>query len=405
LRCKQRRPAGRSALLAMCVHDVLRQARFHADPVRREPARFRSLLNSPGARAPDPAQERDVDGMPRNTSLDRKRWVEILARYGVADARRSVRELCLTLAPFVLLWALMLFSLERFGYWACLPLAIPAAGFLVRLFMIQHDCGHGSFFPRRASNDRLGRVLGVLTLTPYGYWRRTHAVHHATTGNLDRRGMGDVPLLTVAEYQARSRGGRLAYRLPRHPLVLLGLGPFYLFVLKYRLPLGLMRDGRAVWISTMSTNLAIAGVVVLMCSLVGVRSFVLIQLPITLLAGAAGIWLFYVQHQFEGTYWARQSEWNVHAAALRGATHYELPSVLRWFTANIGIHHVHHLASRIPSYRLREPLADHPELRDVSRLGLLQSVRCFGLMLWDEESGRLIRFRELRKSRHASAPS
>jgi omega-6 fatty acid desaturase (delta-12 desaturase) len=291
----------------------------------------------------------------------------------------------------------MLHALERYGYWACLPVALPAAGFLVRLFMIQHDCGHGSFFRRRSTNDRIGRIIGVLTLTPYGYWRRTHAVHHATTGNLDRRGMGDVPLLTVAEYRALPRRRRIAYRLSRNPLVLLGLGPLFLFVLKYRLPVGLMRDGKGVWISAMSTNLAIAGVVVGLGALVGIRDFLLVQAPITLLAGSAGIWLFYVQHQFEHTHWARQDRWSFHAGALRGATHYDLPGVLRWFTANIGIHHVHHLASRIPSYRLREPLVDHPELRGVGRLTLRQSLACFRLALWDEESRRLVAFRALRK--------
>ena len=327
-----------------------------------------------------------------------KQWAEILAPYGVADPKRSAVELFFTAVPFLLLWALMLFCLERFGYWACLPLAVPAAGFLVRLFMIQHDCGHGSFFPDRTTNDRIGRIIGVLTLTPYGYWRRTHAVHHATTGNLDRRGMGDVPLLTVAEYRALSRWRRIAYRLSRNPLVLLVLGPFYLFVLKYRLPMGLMRDGKSVWISAMSTNLAISGAVVVTCALVGIQEFLLIQLPITLLAGSAGVWLFYVQHQFEDTYWASQREWSFHAAALQGATHYDLPRVLRWFTANIGIHHVHHLASRIPSYRLPEPLAAHPELRGAGRLSLGQSLGCFRLALWDEESRRLVGFRDLRKT-------
>ncbi len=327
--------------------------------------------------------------------LEGKRWVKILARYGVPDPRRSTFELFVTAVPLFLLWALMLYCLESYGYWACLPLALPAAGFLVRLFMIQHDCGHGSFFRRRSTNDRIGRIIGVLTLTPYDYWRRTHAVHHATAGNLDRRGTGDVPLLTVSEYRALPRWRRIAYRLSRHRLVLLGLGPLYLFVLKYRLPVGLMRDGMGVWISAMSTNLAIAGGVVGMCALVGIQDFLLVQVPITLLAGSAGVWLFYVQHQFEDTYWARQGGWSFHAGALQGSAHYDLPWVLRWFTANIGIHHVHHLASRIPSYRLREALADHPELRGVARLTLRQSLACFRLALWDEESSRLVAFRDL----------
>ena len=323
--------------------------------------------------------------------------MKILARYAAPDPKRSVFELLVTTVPFLLLWASMLFSLQFLGYWACLPLAVPAAGFLVRLFLIQHDCGHGSFFRRRRTNDALGRILGVLTLTPYAYWRRTHAVHHATSGNLDRRGTGDVGLLTVAEYRALPRWRRIAYRLSRNQIVLLALGPIYLFFLKHRLPVGLLRDGKEVWISAMCTNLAIAGVGAGMCLLVGVQPFLLIQVPITLLAASAGVWLFYIQHQFEDTYWARQGEWSFQAGAMHGSTHYDLPAVLRWFTAHIGIHHVHHLASRIPSYRLREALADHPELREVGRLTFRQSLGCFRLALWDEESRRLVAFRELRK--------
>ena len=322
--------------------------------------------------------------------------MEILARYGIPDGKRSVFELCSTAVPFLLLWALMLWCLESYAYWVCLPLALPAAAFLVRLFMIQHDCGHGSFFRRRSTNDWVGRVIGVLTLTPYDYWRRTHAVHHATSGNLDRRGIGDVDLLTVAEYQALPRWRRIAYRLSRNPFVLLGLGPLYLFVLKYRLPLGLMRNGKGVWISAMSTNLALAGIGVGVSALVGLQNFLLTLLPITLLAGSEGIWLFYVQHQFEDTYWEKQANWSFHAGALQGSTHYDLPGVLRWFTANIGIHHVHHLASRIPSYRLHEAVADHPELRDVGRLTLRESFKCFRLALWNEQSRMLVAFRDLR---------
>ena len=202
---------------------------------------------------------------------------------------RSVFELIATALPFFLLWALMLWVLQRYGYWACLPLAVPAAGFLVRLFMVQHDCGHGSFYRRRKANDWTGRIIGVLTLIPYDYWRRTHAVHHATTGHLDRRGMGDVPLLTVAEYRALPRWERFGYRLSRNPIVVLGGGPFYLFLLKYRLPVGLMGDGKEAWISTMANNVAIAGVVAGMCALVGIGNFLLIQLPIVLFSASSAM--------------------------------------------------------------------------------------------------------------------
>jgi omega-6 fatty acid desaturase (delta-12 desaturase) len=324
---------------------------------------------------------------------DARHWVSVLSRYREASLGRSLTELAITGVPFVALWLAMLLSL-RYSYWLCLLLAVPASGFLVRLFMIQHDCGHGSFFRRRRANDWLGRVLGVLTLTPYGYWRRTHAMHHATSGHLDRRGTGDIGTLTVREYQSLPAWRRALYRVKRHPIVLLGLGPFYLFVLKHRLPVRLMRAGRGPWLSTMSTNLAIAVVIGLLVASLGLRDFLLVQAPITLLASSAGVWLFYVQHQFEHTYWEWGADWNVHSGALHGSSHYDLPPVLRWFTANIGIHHVHHLCSRIPFYRLGDALRAHPELRRVSRLTLVGSFRCLCLALWDEDQQRLVAFRE-----------
>jgi omega-6 fatty acid desaturase (delta-12 desaturase) len=281
--------------------------------------------------------------------------------------------------------------------WIYLILLLPASGLLVRLFMIQHDCGHGSFLPTRNGNDWVGRIIGVLTLTPYDYWRRSHAVHHATSGNLDHRGIGDVDTLTVAEYLARSPWGRLRYRLYRHPAVMFGLGPVYLFVLQSRLPLGFMRKGWRPWVSTMATNLAIAAATGAMMWVVGLWPFLLIHVPIVLLGASAGVWLFYVQHQFEQTHWEKGESWNVHDAALQGSSHYDLPAVLRWFTANIGVHHVHHLSSRIPYYRLPEVLRDYPELRNVGRLTLLQSLRCVSLVLWDEKARRLISFKELRR--------
>jgi acyl-lipid omega-6 desaturase (Delta-12 desaturase) len=309
---------------------------------------------------------------------------------------RGVIEVLITAAPLVALWILMWLALDV-GYWLCLLLAIPAAGFLVRLFMIQHDCGHGAFFPHRLANDWVGRVIGVLTLTPYDYWRRTHAIHHATSGKLEHRGIGDVETLTVREYLALPWRQRLRYRLYRHPAVMFGLGPAYLFLLQYRLPLGLMRSGWRPWLSAMGTNLAIAMAAAVMIWLIGIIPFLLVHLPIMLIGATIGVWLFYVQHQFEDTFWADAENWNVHDAALHGSSHYELPGVLRWFTANIGIHHVHHLSSRIPYYRLNRVLRDHPELRDVGRLTLGQSFRCIRLVLWDESRRRLISFRQLRR--------
>jgi omega-6 fatty acid desaturase (delta-12 desaturase) len=315
--------------------------------------------------------------------------------YREPSRTRSLFELGISAGALVLLWVAMWLSL-RVGYWLTLLIAVPAAGFLVRLFMIQHDCGHGAFFRGKLVNDWVGRALGVLTLTPYDVWRRSHAMHHATTGNLDRRGIGDIDTLTVSEYRARSRLGRLSYRLYRHPLVLFGIGPAYLFLVEQRLPFGMMKDGWRPWASALGTNAAILFAFALMMWLVGPFPFLLVHLPIVLLAASIGVWLFYVQHQFEGARWARNGTWDFHEAALHGSSYYDLPAVLRWFTANIGMHHVHHLCSRIPYYRLPRVMRDRPELRDVSRLTVLQSLRAVRLTLWDETRQRLVSFRVAR---------
>ena len=254
-----------------------------------------------------------------SVAIEARHLAPILARYRVPNPIRSIFELVITAGPLIVLWVLMWVTLDL-GYWLCLLLAVPAAGFLVRLFMIQHDCGHGAFFHRRRTNDWVGRVLGVLTLTPYDFWRRTHAVHHSTSGNLDRRGMGDIDTLTVQEYLARSPLGRLRYRFYRHPLVMFGIGPAYLFIVQHRLPVGLMRSGWQPWLSTMATNAAIAGIVATMIWLIGVGPFLLVHLPVMLLAASVGVWLFYVQHQFEHTVWAHDEAWNLQEVALHGSS-------------------------------------------------------------------------------------
>ncbi|MDI5933843.1 fatty acid desaturase [Halomonas kalidii] len=316
-----------------------------------------------------------------------------LGEYRTPRLARSVVELMVTVIPFAALWILMWGTLSA-GYWLGLLFAVPAAGFLVRLFMIQHDCSHGSFFRSRRANDWVGRAIGVLTLTPYDLWRHSHALHHAGSGNLDRPRVGGIDTLTVRQYRGLPRTQRLLYRLYRHPLVLFGVGPTYLFILDHRLPVGFMRAGWMPWLSTMSTNAAIALLVTTMIWLVGVIPFLLVQLPITLLASSIGVWLFYVQHQFEATLWEHDADWTFHETALYGSSHYDLPGPLRWITANIGIHHVHHLCSRIPSYRLPEVLRDHPALRHIGRLTPRQSLESVRLVLWDEEQRRLVSFAE-----------
>lgn len=336
-------------------------------------------------------------------TVDASRWRRQLSRYRTPSAVRSTYELGVTAIPFALAWFLMYWAVSHRHVWLYALLLVPAAGLLIRLFLIQHDCGHRAFFASRRANDWVGRLLSILTITPYDHWRHAHSIHHATSGNLSRRGVGDVDTLTVAEYSARSCWTRLRYRAYRHPLVMFGIGPFFLFVLQNRFPAGFMRDGWQPWVSTMATNVAVGTVAALMIRAVGPAAFLLVHAPILLLAAAAGVWLFYVQHQYERTYWEYADTWNVHEAALRGSSHYDLPAVLRWFTANIGVHHVHHLSSQIPYYRLPKVLRDYPELRDMGRLTLWNSLKSVRMVLWDEENRRLISFKELRRRDHRRA--
>ncbi|UWP94364.1 fatty acid desaturase [Aliiroseovarius crassostreae] len=324
-----------------------------------------------------------------------REWVSTLAEYRDPNTLRSSIELAISLLPFLALWALAWWALSV-SYVLAFALSILNAAFLLRLFAIQHDCGHGAYYKNRQLSDWIGRGLGVLTLTPYDVWRRTHSVHHSTAGNLDKRGMGDVHTLTVAEYNALSRWGRLHYRLYRHPVTLFGLGPSYLFYLQNRLPIGLMNSARY-WISAMLTNLAIIAALGAIYWFGGLMPLLLIFVPTTLVAATAGVWLFYVQHQFETTQWDMNENWNLHEAALHGSSYYRLPKLLQWFSANIGIHHVHHLYSRIPFYRLPDVLRDHAELAEEAyTMTIRESFANARLHLWDENSKRLLSFAQAR---------
>jgi omega-6 fatty acid desaturase (delta-12 desaturase) len=333
--------------------------------------------------------------IPPQPGIDPQVLLKQVAPFRQPHHARSLIEIAITATPFVLLWLLTWATLDA-GYVAGLLLTIPAGAFLLRLFLIQHDCGHGAFFKRQASNDWVGRILGVLTLTPYDYWRRSHAIHHASTGNLDARGVGDVDTLTVAEFQALSPMRRFLYRVYRHPIVLFGIGPAYLFLLRHRLPIGMMKKGWSPWLSAMGTNAAIAAAAGVLIWAMGWKLFLLVHLPITLVAGSLGVWFFYVQHQFENTTWDRGGEWSFHSAALHGSSHYVLPPVLRWISANISVHHVHHLASRIPYYRLPEVLREVPVLATTSRVTIRESFAAVRLVLWDENKRRLVTFAEAR---------
>ena len=321
-------------------------------------------------------------------------WIKTLAHYREPDQLRSAFELGVSVGPFLALWALAWWSLS-ISYWLALAISIVNSLFLLRLFAIQHDCGHGAFFTNRTVSDWVGRGLGVLTLTPYDVWRRTHSHHHSTHGHLGKRGMGDIHTLTVEEYREMKALDRIIYRIYRHPVTLFGFGPGYLFFLQNRLPFGLMTGGKY-WVSAMCTNLAIAVALLLVFLFGGIMPLVLIFLPSTLIAATAGVWLFYVQHQFENTQWSQEDDWQLHEAAMHGSSYYKLPSILQWFSANIGIHHVHHLYSRIPFYRLTEVLRDHKELAENNQMTIRQSLASARLHLWDEKSKRLLSFRQAR---------
>jgi omega-6 fatty acid desaturase (delta-12 desaturase) len=335
------------------------------------------------------SQNNDTSTSHRNDARD---WVKILSVYREPDTVRSSFELAVTVCAFVLLWALAWYVMAT-SAWLTFVISLGNAAFLLRLFAIQHDCGHSAFLKNRVMSDWLGRLIGVVTLTPYDVWRRSHALHHSSSGNLGRRGIGDVHTLTVSEYQGTTPIRRLLYRLYRHPLVLFGLGPGYLFFLQNRLPLGLTGHAKY-WVSSMGTNAVIFFALSVIFYFGGVMPILLIFLPSTLLAATAGVWLFYVQHQFEDTHWETDKNWDLHDSALHGSSHYVLPSALQWLSANIGIHHVHHLYSRIPFYRLPEVLRDYDELASSNRMTIKQSIRSARLHLWDEKRKKLVSFEQ-----------
>jgi omega-6 fatty acid desaturase (delta-12 desaturase) len=312
-----------------------------------------------------------------------------LVPYARPRVGRSLLELATSVVPYVALLALM-YALVDVSVALTLVLAVPAAGFLLRTYMVFHDCAHGSFLPSKRANRWVGTVCGLLVFESFAHWRHSHAVHHASAGDLDRRGVGDVTTLTVAEYRRASPRRRLAYRLFRNPLVMFGIGPIYALMVQPRLAPRSMRP--RLRRSVIRTNLAIAVMVGAACWLVGWRAYLLVQLPAAFLAGAVGVWLFYVQHQFEDTYWEHGGDWSYTDAALRGSSHLALPGLLRFFTSNIGLHHVHHLNARIPSYNLQRAHDENPELHAVPTLSIRDGLRAVRLKLWDEERGHLVTF-------------
>ncbi len=334
----------------------------------------------------------EAESSPMKGPAEAAAWKELVAEYQEPDRWRASWQIVNTFGSYVALWYLMYLGL-RVSWWLVLPLAVLAGGLLVRIFILFHDCGHGSFFRSRLANDVWGFLAGVLTLTPYYHWRWEHSLHHASAGNLDRRGVGDVWTMTVQEYLESSRWRRFAYRLARNPIVLFVLAPLYLFVIRQRLPSrgASARERNSVW----WMDLAVLGMATGASALFGLGPYLLIQSIALAVAGSAGLWLFYVQHQFEDAYWERRDDWSFTQAALKGSSFYKLPRVLQWFSGNIGFHHIHHLSPRIPNYNLERCHRSDPLFQEVRPVTLFSSLKSSTLRLWDESARALIGFRHL----------
>lgn len=321
------------------------------------------------------------------------RWQALVKKYAKPDLRRSLWQVANTLIPYFLLWYFMIRAMEV-SYWIVLGLSVFAAGFLMRIFIIFHDCGHGSFFKSKKANDFLGAITAFLNFTPYYRWKHDHAIHHATAGDLDRRGIGDVYTMTVKEYLAAPKLKKIAYRVMRNPFALLGVGPLLVFVITQRIPLPSQskRQKTSVW----WTNFALVAVITVMCLLVGWKTYVLVQLPIIFISSTLGIWLFYVQHNFDPSYWDNHEGWEFVKAGLQGSSFYKLPAVLQWFSGNIGFHHIHHLSAKIPNYNLPQCYYENP-LFHVKPLTFLASLKSLSLRLYDEEQKMMVGWKGLKR--------
>ncbi len=323
-------------------------------------------------------------------------WKEIVARYQTPSISRGVWQILNTVVPYVGLWFIMYFTLNV-SWWLTVPLAMLAGALVVRIFIIFHDCGHGSFFKSGTANHIVGEITGLLTFTPYYHWRWEHAIHHSTAGDLDRRGLGDIWTLTVQEYLESSRWRRFSYRLARNPFILFVLAPLFLFLVLNRIPK--LRAPARERYSVYLTNLVLGGMVAGLIWIFGLKAFLIIQLTILMVAGSTGVWLFYVQHQFEDVYWERADKWDYAMAALKGSSFYKLPKVLQWFSGNIGYHHIHHLSPRIPNYHLEKCHKSEPLFQAVKPVTLLGSLKSFTFRLWDEQQHKLVGYAHLRAIR------
>ncbi len=341
--------------------------------------------------------EKVNDEVPERSESRATDWRKVVARYQGSHVGRSLFQLVTTLGLLVV----TLVAMHRMLHVAPLvtiALILPAAGFIIRTFIIMHDCSHGSFLPWPKLNDAVGFITGVLTLTPYAQWRREHALHHASSGDLDRRGNGDVTTITVREYLALNTWGRFRYRLFRNPAVLLGLGPLHMMVLQRFRSRGIATGTKQLW-NVWMTNVAIGGLIATLILAAGAQSLLVIYLPAYYLATMAGVWLFYVQHQFEDAYWESHENWDYATAAVQGSSYLRLPRVLQWFTGSIGLHHVHHLGPRIPNYMLQRAHDENPIFHEAPVMTIRKGVRALGLTLYDEQQRHMIRFKDLRRKR------
>ena len=323
-------------------------------------------------------------------------WRDVVARYQQSSARRGIWQIVNSVGPYAALWYLMYLTVD-ISWWLTVPLAVLAAGFLMRIFIISHDCGHGSFFKSPRANHILGAFTSFLVFTPYLHWRWEHALHHSSAGDLDRRGTGDIWTLTVQEYLDSSRWKRFTYRLVRNPIILFVIAPLFVFLVKHRFPKS--RAGKRQVRSVYWTNLALLGMAAGLSWVFGVKEYLFIQLLIMAVAGSIGVWLFYVQHQFEDVYWERGEQWDYAAAALQGSSFYKLPKVLQWFSGNIGFHHIHHLSPKIPNYHLEKCHKAEPLFQTVKPVTLFSSFKAFTFRLWDEQRRKLVGYGHLRTIR------
>jgi acyl-lipid omega-6 desaturase (Delta-12 desaturase) len=326
---------------------------------------------------------------------NRKDLIQALSGYAQPDYRKALVQVTNTVVPYIGLWALMIYCVvQGFSVWITLLLSIAAAAFLVRLFILFHDCCHGAFFPWRTGNRLFGYVAGILTFTAFEDWQRTHVIHHSNSGDLDNRGVGDVWTLTVAEYLSAPRATRFAYRVFRNPFVLFSVAPLILFLVIHRFPSPGAKKREH--FSILFTNAAIAALIIVMSFTLGFYNYLLIQFPIILVAASVGMWMFYIQHQYEDVYWSRNDDWDMTRSGLEGSSYYKLPAVLQWIVGNIGLHHIHHVRANIPNYNLQRCHNEIPALQAVTPLTLRKSTQSLWLNLWDEDQQKLVSFRSIR---------